>query len=130
MAHWLDSWPALRVLEKRIPADLYNSIRVGLLRHHLPWSLPVGNIRCLEAILDEESWVCVDASNKNVPILAWTNFRNVRDSLSEPVVCELRLYHMHAGLLMGNALDALANTIASRARLATPEKFPVSALRS
>ena len=36
MVHWLDSWPALRVMRKTIDAETYNTIRVALLRHRLP----------------------------------------------------------------------------------------------
>jgi hypothetical protein len=119
MEHWLDSWPALRVMEKEIPADIYNTIRVGLLRHSLPWTLPVDGIRCLTAILDHRAWVCVDACHNDLPILAWTGFRTAgRDSLDTPVRCELHLYHTHAGLLMGRALDEL--DAALRDRLAPP----------
>ncbi|MCR4301853.1 MAG: hypothetical protein NUV51_09605 [Sulfuricaulis sp.] len=44
-------------------------------------------------------------------ILAWVKFVQ-RHSLHEPVACVLKLYHMHAGLVMGTALDqALADRL-------------------
>lgn len=114
MQHWLDHYPALRIMHKRIAAAEYNCIRVSLLRESLPWRITLRQFRCLHCIIDDLAWVCIDESHNDLPILAWTNFNTAqRSRLDAPVDCELRLFHMHAGLIMGTALDALYETIAS-----------------
>jgi len=117
VVHWLDSWPALRVMRKTIDAETYNTIRVALLRHRSPWQLPLRGLRCLHGVLDDRAWVCIDTCHNDLPILAWTGFDIAgRASLTEPVACELRMYHMHAGLLMGGALEALAASVAAQGK--------------
>jgi hypothetical protein len=37
-----------------------------------------------------------------------------RQGLHEPVQCELCFYHMHAGLIMGSALEQLSQALAQR----------------
>jgi len=131
MSHWLEAYSALRVMRKRIDAEIYNRIRVSLLREHLPWRVPLPSIRCLACVLDEHAWVCVDECHNNLPIMAWTNFRIAqREALDAPVDCELQLFHMHAGLIMGSALEALAEAVAAHARELGHIELPVTELKS
>lgn len=131
MAHWLDEFPALRIMHKRLDAGVYNQIRIGLLREQLPWRVQLAPIRCLVCILDERAWVCVDDCHHDQPIMAWTNFKIAqRKSLDAPIECELHLFHMHAGLVMGSALDALAQAVADHARRTPHDELPVSMLKS
>lgn len=98
----------LRSFPKTIEADVYNCARLALRRlpHPLRFSLP--EHRGLDAILYDDLWLVVNRFNGDEPVLTWTGFARPHNALHEPVVCELRLYHMHAGLVMGSALDALA----------------------
>jgi hypothetical protein len=97
-------------MQKSIAAEDYNRIRLGLLNRHLPWHVKIG-------ILEESTWVCVDQCQQSLPLLAWTHFKTAgRHSLDAPVECELRLYHMSAGLVMGTALEALAESVADQRR--------------
>ncbi len=112
MVHWLDEYPVLRIMRKQIAADDYNRIRLGLLRHSLPWHVQLNKYPHLHCILDNSRWICIDECRNFLPILAWTRFSTgQRDALDAPIDCELRLYHIHAGLLMGNALADLAETV-------------------
>jgi hypothetical protein len=112
MAHWIDDYPVMRIMRRQMQASDYNRVRVALARHPLPWNIPLEGLRCLHCILDESAWVCVDASQGDLPILAWTKF-NVRQrtALDAPVECELRAYHMHAGLIMGQVLEELCHAV-------------------
>ena len=131
MSHWLDEYPALRIMRKVITAEDYNRVRLGLLREHLPWHVPLKQFRCLSFILDSSVWVCVDECRDGMPILAWTRFKTQnRSGLDAPVECELRLYHMHAGLIMGSTLDALAVAITDHLRQQPCAYYPVSKLTS
>lgn len=111
--------PPLRTLPKWMQASYYNRVRLALKRLGRPLRVSLVTHRGLETILDDEVWVCVDATRDDLPVLAWRAFEvRGRDSLHEPVACRLELYHHRAGLIMGSALEALEETL--RARLAPP----------
>jgi hypothetical protein len=130
MTHWLDEYTPLRVMPKTIAAADYNLVRLGLLRRRTPLRLQLPRPRCLLAILEADAWVCVDECQNAVPILAWTGFKvHRRTALDAPVECELRLFHLHAGLVMGTALDAIAEAMAEHRRSHRPDRLPVTALR-
>lgn len=131
MAHWLDEYPALRVMHKLMDAEIYNRIRFNVLREHRPWRLSLKAFRCLACILEERIWICVDECQNDQPIMAWTNFQIAqRDALDAPIDCDLYLYHMHAGLIMGSALEMLAKTVADHAKRLPHAELPVSVLKS
>lgn len=112
MAHWLDDFTVLHVMSKVIPAEDYNKIRIGLSHEKLPWQVSLKDFRCLQCVIEDSVWVCIDVCQNNLPVMAWTEFNVAeRASLDSPVQCRLRLYHSHAGLIMGSALDALVETV-------------------
>lgn len=114
MVDILDGLIPLRVLPKNIDAACYNHIRVLLLRSKIPLRVDVPRHRGLEAILTDKVWLCIDATRDDQPILAWSDFEVAgRTALHEPVACRLNLYHIHAGLVMGSVLDALAASTGS-----------------
>ena len=130
MTHWIDKYTPLRVLPKRIPAADFNRIRLGVLHERQPWHLRLEGFRAMRIILDEHAWVCADEVQNGRPVLAWTAFKTLeRAALNTPVECELRLYHIHAGLLMGSILEALAEAIEEHGRKDQQGRAPVSELR-
>lgn len=129
MAQWLDEYPVLRVMQKTITAEDYNRIRLGMSREKLPWRFELKQFRCLQCVLYETAWVCVDECQDDLPILAWTDFNVAqRESLESPVYCKLRLYHVHAGLVMGTALEALVETVDEHYKNKNFSRYPVSEL--
>ncbi len=99
----------IRVLPKQIDAACYNCIRVALLRNRKPLRVIVPCHRGLEIILTDSAWLGVDTTAEDRPLLSWSRFEVAgRTALHEPIACQLSLYHMHAGLIMGSALEALA----------------------
>jgi hypothetical protein len=108
----LSELTALRVMPKRVEARCFNDARVALHRIGNPLRLALPDHRGLEVIIADDAWLCVDALQEDIPILAWCHFASTaRDGLHEPVACELRLYHMHAGLIMGSAVDSLTEVL-------------------
>jgi len=105
----------LRILQKRIDAACYNQVRRALRRIGQPLRVSLPRHSGLEIILDEDGWLCVDAAHDDFPVLAWHAFE-VRDrrAVHEPIACRLNLYHLHAGLVMGTALDALQEALKVR----------------
>lgn len=98
---------ALRVFPKIIEAPDFNRIRLILGHSTKPLRLSLPHHRGLDVILDDEAWLVVDSLKGDEPVLAWTAFKRPHTALHEPVSCEVRLYHTHAGLIMGTALEAL-----------------------
>lgn len=130
MAEGHDDYTALRVMRKRIAAEDYNRIRVVLLRERTPMQVRPEKLRGLLCILDESEWLCLDEIENLRPILAWRNFdAPARMSLEDPVECDLYLYHMHAGLLMGRVLEAMVQAVEERRRLRTALRSSVTVLR-
>jgi hypothetical protein len=123
--------PALRVMRKRIAAEDYNRIRLGLLRERLPLRVRINRFRCLLCILDESEWWCVDECHDDLPVLAWRNFdTRERASLNAPVECDLHLYHVQAGLLMGSVLEALAQAVDAHHRSRHVHGSPIADIRT
>lgn len=115
MHHWIDEIMPLRVWPKMIEAVQYNQIRIGILRLGAPLYLPLPELPGLTCALDPRTWVVFDETHNGIPILAWRDFhRQADDTLQASVICELRTFHMHAGLIMGRALDAIEHAVVSR----------------
>jgi hypothetical protein len=104
---------ALRAMPKSIEASIYNHARLALRRLGSPLRVAVPGHRGLEIILDDHTWLCVDANADDQPVMAWLDLAtHHRDNLHEPVNCTLELYHRCAGLVMGSALDSLDGALA------------------
>lgn len=111
-----DSLAPLRVMPKSIEACCYNHVRLALHRLGNPLRVALPEHRGLEIILDDHLWLCVDTTSDDQPIMAWLDFDTSRhnEALYESVPCQLYLYHTHAGLVMGSALDALDQSLTER----------------
>jgi len=105
----IDNITPLRLMEKTIEADYYNHVRLALMRISNPLRVALPGHRGLEIILHDSYWFCIDSLNDDQPIMAWCDFdtSNHNKALHHPVTCRLCLYHMHAGLIMGSALEGL-----------------------
>ncbi len=114
MTSRLQALTPLRSMQKLIEARCYNHARLALLRAARPVRVTLPRHRCLDVIVEDHGWLCVDCAQDDLPVLAWHRFDTTRHNaaLHEPVPCLLELYHMHAGLVMGTALDALDEALA------------------
>ncbi len=112
----IDTIRTLRVMPKVIEAAHYNQVRLALLRLGNPLRAALPDHRGLEMILDNRQWLCVDSNFEDLPIMAWADFdtREHNRAIHATVPCQLHLYHMHAGLVMGSALDALSRALAEQ----------------
>jgi hypothetical protein len=110
-----DDLQPLRVMPKKIPAACYNRVRLALIRLGKPLRIDLPQHRGLEMVLTDDVWCCVDSLAEDQLILAWRSFSTGgRDDLTEPVACELFLYHHCAGLVMGTVLSALEEALGAR----------------
>lgn len=110
-----DDPPPLRVMPKTLPATCYNRVRLALIRLGKPLRFGLPGHRGLEMVLTDEAWCCVDSLAEDQLILVWRAFASRgRDDLTQPVACELHLYHHCAGLVMGSTLSAMEEALDAR----------------
>ena len=102
----------MRIMPKVIEATTFNQARLALLRVGNPLRVSLKDHPCLDVILSQEQWLCVDACNGDQPIMAWRDFEmQHRNELHKPIECKLYMYHTHAGLIMGTARDCLTEVL-------------------
>jgi len=115
MPNPLDDYQASHTLQKIVPAEDYNRVRLALRRISNPLRIELQGMRCLDIILSDQYWLCIDPCMDDHRIMAWTDFQSSnRSAIHEPVGCMLRLYHVHAGLVMGEVLEALGSTLCQK----------------
>ena len=115
MPNPLDDHQASHTLHKVITAEDYNRVRLALRRISNPLQFELTSMKCLEIILTDQYWLCIDNCADDRPIMAWTDFQlSDRSALHTPVSCRLRLYHVHAGLVMGEVLEVLGHILSDK----------------
>ena len=77
-------------------------------------------MRTLDFLLDEETWIIVDRSLNDIPVMAWLDFETKDRSLHEPLNCTLNLYHVHATIIQPRVIEAM--TLLLGEKLAAQEK--------
>jgi len=101
----------LPIFERRsdtVDGHFYNHARLALKRLGNPTRLSLEGLRGLDFVIENEIWVCVDRTLNDIPVLAWVDFNsNGRSALHEPVRCELRFYHCHAGVIRARVLEIM-----------------------
>lgn len=110
----IDDVPKLRTEATYIEGQRYNQVRLGLLRLGGPIRLPLPGLRGMDLIIDARSWVCVDRTLYDLPILAWTDFNHrQRVGLHEKVSCLLHYYNVHADLITETVLTTMMTMLAN-----------------
>lgn len=111
----LEGLPTFSSESSTVPAALFNEVRLAIIRLDKSLRFPIEGLRNLELILDEETWVVVDVSLNEIPILAWIDFQaHHRNNLHEPISCRLLTYHMHANVIIDQVKQAIHDEIDSR----------------
>jgi len=115
MQNPLDEHQASHTLHKIIPAEDYNRVRLALRRISNPLRIELQSMRCLDITLNNQYWLVIDRCMDDRRIMAWTDFQFTdRSAIHAPVSCMLRLYHIHAGLVMGEVLETLGSTLGEK----------------
>ncbi len=102
----------IRILPKTIDAACYNRISLALARLGDPLSVEIKPLRMVIRV-ERRLWVARSLVNE-IPLMTWGDFQVGGRGLHEPVPCRVRLYHFHAGLLLGHAPQRLANALDER----------------
>ncbi len=104
------------ILDRRpgnIDANYFNRARTALKRVGQQIRFKIPTLNHLDLIVQEDSWIVVDRVLNDIPVVAWTGFQTeVRNSLHEPIACEVRLYHFAARMILKTTLDAMEEILA------------------
>lgn len=107
--------PRYSTADSSVSPHHYNQLRLALRRLPGPIRLTLNGIPNIDMIIDNDSWVCVDTSINDLPVLAWTDFASQsRQGLHEPVACKLHYFHYRAGMLVLRALNITAALLAEQ----------------
>ena len=120
----LREMPRYSIADSTIEPHHYNQIRLALQRLPGPIRLKLNGLAHIDMIIDNDSWVCVDTSLNDLPVIAWTDFdTQARQGLHEPVGCQLHYFHYKAGMLVLRVLNTTQALLAER--LAQPPLCPL-----
>lgn len=123
MSTRIENAPKLRTTSASIDARLYNLVRLAQVRLYTPLRLRLPGLRTIDAVLNRNTWVCVDRAMYDLPALAWTHINETqRDGLHEPVDCQLHYYHIHANISANKVLDSLATVLEEILAKSTPSE--------
>jgi len=100
--------PKLHTRHGTVNATHYNHVQTGLKRISEQIRYQIPKLKHLDLILQKDAWIVVDRVLNDVPILAWTEFEvDHRESLHEPIECEIWFFHYAASMIMNRTLEAM-----------------------
>lgn len=103
-----DEVPLLHNREGKVEAVYYNEVQTALKKLGRQIRFPIPKLKHLDLILQKDAWIVVDRALNDFPILAWTGFQTEnRNSLHEPVKCEVRIFHFAASMILRRTLEAM-----------------------
>ena len=92
----------------KVDAVYYNDVQTALKQLGSQIRLTIPKLKHLDLILQKDAWVIVDKVLNDVPIAAWTDFETEgRNSLHEPVKCQIRYFHYAARMVLNRTLEAM-----------------------
>lgn len=100
--------PRLETRTGHVKSLHFNHVQTGLHRLHEKLRYQLPGLKYLDLILQKDAWIIVDSVLHDMPIVAWTNFKvEHRDSIHEPIECEIRLFHYAAHMIIDSSLEAM-----------------------
>ena len=108
-----DELPVLATRPHEIAAKHYNIVFRALGRlsktvmsQGIRLELP--GLRTLDLILQNDAWIIVDRAFNDIPVAAWTDLQAPFErALHQPVVCQLRYFHLHADAILEHVLTLM-----------------------
>lgn len=105
----LSAWPS------KVSAQRYGLVRRALGRTPPTIRISLRGLKTLDMILQRDAWILIDRSLNDLPVAAWVDFDDTDDrALHQDVMCELRYYHGHAGIVTARALRRLDEDLVTR----------------
>lgn len=103
-----DEVPQLSTRPGKVNALYYNHVQTALKHLGNQIRLTIPKLKHLDLIIQKDAWIIVDKVLNDVPVVAWTSFETKgRDSLHEPIKCEIRYFHYAASMIMNRTLEAM-----------------------
>jgi hypothetical protein len=93
---------------RKVDARYYNHVQTALKKLGPEIRIRLVGLKHLDLIIQKDAWIVVDRVLNDVPVVAWTDFQvQHRESLHEPIVCEVRIWHALASMIMNKTLQAM-----------------------
>jgi len=103
-----DEVPQLGSRPGKVDALYYNHVQTALKQLGNQIRLTIPKLKHLDLIIQKDAWIIVDTVLNDVPVVAWTNFEiKGRESLHEPIQCEIRFFHYAASMILNRTLEAM-----------------------
>ena len=126
----INDMPVYAARTDQVEASLYNLWRRARLHLEMPLRMELPGLKQMALILEDDSWVVVDQSQYDLPVLAWVGFQDAgRTTLHTPVTCTMNYYHYMAShlrekvlILMDEALQARLSETAPNAGKPRPSQ--------
>ena len=100
--------PQLASRKGKVDALYYNHVQTALKQLGPQIRLKIPKLKHLDLILQKDAWIVVDTVLNDIPVVAWTIFETEnRDSLHEPIQCEIRFFHFAASMILNRTLEAM-----------------------
>ena len=107
MKSYLDDIPVYSSSQTSVSAEHYNLVQIALKRLSSPIRLELPKLRTLDFLLEEETWIIIDRSLNDIPVMAWLDFETKDRSLHAPLACTLNTYHAHANIIQPRVIEAM-----------------------
>jgi len=114
MKSYLTDIPVYKTLKTAVSAEHFNLVQIALKRLDSPIRLELPKLRTLDFMLDQETWIIVDRSLNDIPVMAWLDFEKKDRGLHEPLNCTLNLYHAHANIIHPRVIEAMTLLLGER----------------
>ena len=107
--------PVLSAWPDQVAALHYNIVQRALKRMPPGIRLQLPGLKTLDLILQADAWIIVDRAFNDLPVAAWVDIKPEEDrGLHEPVPCQLRYFHGHAGMIIKRVLELMDELLEDR----------------
>ena len=107
MKSYLTDIPVFQKLKTAVSAEHFNLVQIALKRLGSPIRLELPKLRTLDFLLDQETWIIVDRSLNDIPVMAWLDFETKDRGLHEPLNCTQNLNHAQANIIHPRVIEAM-----------------------
>lgn len=86
----------------------YNHVQTALKQLNDQIRLTIPTLKHLDLIVQKDAWIVIDRVLNDMPVVAWTEFQTEhRETLHEPIECEIRFFHYAASMILNKTLEAM-----------------------